>query len=196
MFENELKNFSFTFTMFSRFACKKLTEENFKCEVLVFSKHFCNDLKKNYIPVSFSHVIYLLLIHQIFHKFAFIFSFVIIDLTIVVWCFHVFQLELAPFDRFSITNLKYLPLLISLAIHQELYKIVILQSSLSIQTQTFGLLSLTISCAWPSVLVLLFQPIHFCCYLVLNYFHLYNSNFQERHGRNNQENWKKYSVPY
>ena len=84
MFENELKNFSFTFTMFSRFACKKLTEENFKCEVLVFSKHFCNDLKKNYIPVSFSHVIYLLLIHQIFHKFAFIFSFVIIDLTIVV----------------------------------------------------------------------------------------------------------------
>ena len=51
MFENKLKNFSFTFTMFTWFVCKKLTEEN--CEVLVFSIQFPNVLKKNLYPCLF-----------------------------------------------------------------------------------------------------------------------------------------------
>ena len=77
----------------------------------------------------------------------FISSFVIIGFSIAIRCFHVSQIFLYE---------PQISLLISLAIHKELYKIVSLQSFLSIQTQTLRIFSLTISRVCPSVLVLLF----------------------------------------
>ena len=56
MFENKLKNFSFTCAMFTQFICKKLTEEkNYKCEVLVYEQF--RNVREKSLSLFLSHML-------------------------------------------------------------------------------------------------------------------------------------------